>query len=210
MIRHVVMIKFKQDAKQEHIDAFIEEVKKLPHLNKEIRDYSHGLCVKEPRFHSGDFDFANCCDIDSYEAMERYMSHWAHLRMTPFLPEILENMMSFDWEVDYHGPEFDAAAAQEEAKKEQARVLVQHENPELAYVPEIRGKGIEQAKAMLHEVGLQLGAVDEVIGSVWAPDRIMMIEPAPGTEVPKGSEVAISITGDWLCGPESVEQATAW
>lgn len=210
MIRHVVMIKFKADAKQENIDTFIEEVKKLPHLNKEIRDYSHGLCVKEPRFHSGDFDFANCCDIDSYEAMERYMSHWAHLRMTPFLPDILENMISFDWEVDYFGPAFDEAAAKEEAEKEKARVLVQHTDSKLAYVPEIRGRGMEQAKAMLAEVGLELGEVDEVIGSVWAPDRIMMIEPAPGTEVPKGTQVAISITGDWLCGPETVDQATAW
>src|ERR1700704_5461603 len=117
MIRHVVMIKFKKDAKQEDIDLFIEEVKKLPHLNKEIRDYSHGLCVN-PRFHSGDFDFANCCDIDSYEAMERYMSHWAHIRMTPFLPAVLENMMSFDWEVDYWGPGFDTKEAENEAAKE--------------------------------------------------------------------------------------------
>lgn len=210
MIRHVVMIKFKKDARQEHINTFIEEVKKLPHLNREIRDYSHGLCVREPRFHSGDFDFANCCDIDSYEAMERYMSHWAHLRMTPFLPDILENMISFDWEIDYHGPEFDEEAAREEADKEKARVLKLHENPGLAFVPEIRGKSVETAKAMLDRVDLQLGDVEEVIGSVWAPDRIMTAEPEPGTEVKKGSKVSISVTGNWLCAPQTVEEAAAW
>lgn len=210
MIRHVVMIKFKKDAKQEHIDTFLHEIKKLPHLNKEIRDYSHGMCVKEPRFHSGDFDFANCCDIDSYEAMERYMSHWAHLRMTPFLPDILENMISFDWEIDYCGPAFDEQAAKEEATREVARVLKHHEDPEMAYVPEIRGCGIEKAKKMLAEVGLKLGAVDEIIGSVWAPDRIMMIDPAADTEVPRGTSVSISITGNWLCGPRTVEEAAAW
>jgi hypothetical protein len=113
MIRHVVMLKFKADADPAKIDLFIEEVKKLSHLNREVRDYSHGKVV-HTRFHSGDFDFANCCDIDSYEAMERYMSHWSHLRMTPFLPDILENMMSFDWEIDYHGPAFDDALAAEE------------------------------------------------------------------------------------------------
>ena len=139
MIRHVVMIKFKKDAKQEDIDTFIREVKKLPHLNKEIRDYSHGPCVKT-RFHSGDFDFANCCDIDSYEAMERYMSHWAHLRMTPFLPDVLENMLSFDWEIDYQGPPFDEKAAAEEAEKEKARVVKPHPDPAKAWVPEIRGQ----------------------------------------------------------------------
>ncbi|MEO0032426.1 MAG: hypothetical protein RIS94_2792, partial [Pseudomonadota bacterium] len=46
MIRHVVMIKFKKDAPQEKIDTFLHEVKKLSHLNREIRDYSHGLCVR--------------------------------------------------------------------------------------------------------------------------------------------------------------------
>jgi hypothetical protein len=210
MIRHVVMIKFKKDAKQEDIDTFITEVKKLSHLNKEIRDYSHGLCVKEPRFHSGDFDFANCCDIDSYDAMERYMSHWAHIRMTPFLPDILENMISFDWEIDYHGPEFDEAAAREEAEKEKARVIPPHNNPEMAYVPELRGTSIATAKARLAQVGLELGNVEEILGSVWAPDRIMVTEPEFGQEVKKGTKVSVSVTGDWLCGPQTVDVAAAW
>ena len=210
MIRHVVMIKFKQDAPQEKIDIFLEEVKKLPHLNKEIRDYSHGL-VMAKRYHSGDFDFANCCDIDSYEAMDRYMSHWAHLRMTPFLPDILENMISFDWEIDYVGPAFDEAAAREEADKERARVIRRHPDPAMAYVPEIRGQQKARAREMLAEVGLVLDeAVDEVIGSVWAPDRIMFTTPEVDTEVPKGTSVKIGITGDWLTGPAVPAEATAW
>lgn len=210
MIRHVVMIKFKKDAKQEQIDRFIEEVKKLPHLNKEIRDYSHGMVVKT-RYHSGDFDFANCCDIDSYEMMERYMSHWAHLRMTPFLPDILENMISFDWDVDYWGPPFDEAAAREEAEKEKKRVLPVHQNPSKAYVPEIRGQTRERAKEMCETVGLVLcHDEEEIIGSVWAPNRTMFVTPEVGTEVDKGTIVKIGITGDWLTGPALPEGKTAW
>lgn len=210
MIRHVVMIKFKKDAKQEDIDTFIREVKKLPHLNKEIRDYSHGPCVKT-RFHSGDFDFANCCDIDSYEAMERYMSHWAHLRMTPFLPDVLENMLSFDWEIDYQGPPFDEKAAAEEAAKEKARVVKAHPDPAKAWVPEIRGQTRRRAKEMLEGVGLELDPKeDEIMGSVWAPDRIMFATPEVGAEVPRGTSVRIGITGDWLCGPALPEQKSAW
>ena len=210
MIRHVVMIKFKKDAPQEKIDTFLHEVKKLSHLNKEIRDYSHGLCVKGARFHSGDFDFANCCDIDTYESMERYMSHWAHLRMTPFLPDILENMISFDWEVDYYGPPFDEAAAKEEAEKETKRVLPIHDDPAKAFVPELRGRTRAQAEGMLASVGLELGTVDEIIGSVWAPDRIMFVTPDVNSEVPKGTKVNIGITGDWLTGPAVPAEATAW
>jgi len=210
MIRHVVMIKFKSDAKQKDIDTFIEEVKKLPHLNKEIRDYSHGLCVN-PRFHSGNFDFANCCDIDSYEAMERYMSHWAHLRMTPFLPAILENMISFDWEIDYWGPGFDAKSAQEEAAKEKARVLVPHADPNKAYVPEVRGQTVARAREMLSKVGLVLNEeIDSIMGSVWAPDRIMTVTPEAGSEVARGTAVKLGVTGNWLCGPEPSPDKAAW
>ena len=211
MIRHVVMLKFKKDADPQKIDTFIEEVKKLSHLNREVRDYSHGMVVKT-RFHSGDFDFANCCDIDSYEAMERYMSHWAHLRMTPFLPDILENMLSFDWEIDYHGPEFDEKLAAEEAEKEKARVLKFHDHPAKAYVPEVRGQTRERAKEMLGAVGLTLSDdEEEIIGSVWAPNRIMFQTPDPDTVVEKGAEVKIGITGDWLTGPAVPEgDAPAW
>jgi hypothetical protein len=210
MIRHVVMIKFKKDAPQDKIDLFLHEVKKLSHLNREIRDYSHGLCVKK-RYHSGDFDFANCCDIDSYEAMDRYMSHWGHLRMTPFLPDILENMISFDWEIDYRGPEFDEKLAAEESEKEKKRVLPMHKNPAKAYVPEIRGQTRERAREMLGTVGLVLsGDEDEIIGSVWAPNRIMFVTPEVGTEVDKGTKIRIGITGTWLTGPAVPEQKTAW
>ncbi len=210
MIRHVVMIKFKKDAPQDKIDVFLEEVKKLSHLNREIRDYSHGLCTKT-RYHSGDFDFANCCDIDSYEAMDRYMSHWAHLRMTPFLPDILENMISFDWEIDYRGPAFDDGLAVEEAEKEARRVLPRHDDPARAYVPEIRGQTRARAGAMLAEVGLSLAAEeDEIMGSVWAPDRIMFVTPEVGTEVDKGSQIRIGITGNWLTAPTEPAQKSAW
>ena len=210
MIRHVVMIKFKADAPQDKIDTFLHEVKKLPHLNKEIRDYSHGRCVTK-RYHSGDFDFANCCDIDSYEAMDRYMSHWAHLRMTPFLPDILENMISFDWEIDYHGPAFDPQAAEEEAEKERKRVQPIHPDPAKAFVPEIRGQQRVRAEEMLATAGLELDPdVEEIIGSVWAPDRIMFTAPEVGSEVPRGSKVKIGITGDWLTGPAVPEAKTAW
>ena len=211
MIRHVVMIKFKKDAPQDKIDTFITEVKKLSHLNREIRDYSHGLCVREPRYHSGDFDFANCCDIDNYEAMERYMSHWAHLRMTPFLPDILENMISFDWEIDYHGPAFDEKLAAEEAEKEKVRVLPIHADPAMAYVPELRGRTKAQALEMLAKVGLELGNVEEIIGSVWAPDRIMFVTPEVNSEVAKGTRIDIGITGNWLTGPATPEgDGPAW
>ena len=210
MIRHVVMIKFKKDAPQDKIDLFLTEMRKLAHLNPEVRDYSHGMCVKT-RYHSGDFDFANCCDIDSYEAMDRYMSHWSHLRMTPYLPDILENLLSFDWEIDYAGPPFDEAAARAEAEREALRVLPAHEVAARAFVPEIRGQTREKARAMLSSVGLVLSAEEEeIIGSCWAPNRIMFTTPDVGSDVPRGASVKIGITGNWLTGPALPEGEVAW
>ncbi len=210
MIRHVVMIKFKDDAPQAMIDEWMVEQKKLAHLNPEVRDYSHGMCVKGKRYHSGDFDFANCCDLDSYEAMDRYMSHWSHLRMTPYLG-FIENMISFDWEVDYFGPSFDEAKAKEEAEKEKKRVLPIHADPTKAYVPELRGQTRARAEEMLATVGLTLDPqVEEIIGSVWAPDRIMFVTPDVGSEVAKGTKVKIGITGDWLTGAAVPEEKVAW
>jgi hypothetical protein len=64
---------------------------------------------------------------------------------------------------------------------------------------------------MLAKVGLELGQVDEIIGSVWAPDRIMFVTPDVNTEVAKGSKVAIGITGNWLTGPAVPEgDGPAW
>lgn len=210
MIRHVVMIKFKKDAPQEMIDKWMVEQKKLAHLNPEVRDYSHGMVVKGKRYHSGDFDYANCCDLDSYEAMDRYMSHWSHLRMTPYLA-FIENMISFDWEIDYFGPPYDEAAAKEEAEKEKKRVLPIHDDPGKAYVPEIRGQNRSRAEEMLSTVGLELDPdVEEIIGSVWAPDRIMFVTPEVGTEVPNGAKIKIGITGDWLTGAAVPEEKVAW
>jgi len=203
------MIKFKKDAPQEMIDAWMVEQKKLAHLNPEVRDYSHGMCVKGSRFHSGDFDYANCCDLDSYEAMERYMSHWSHLRMTPYLG-FIENLLSFDWEIDYHGPAFDEAAAREEAEKEKARVIPIHPDSAKAYVPELRGRTMAQAKEMLAKTGLELGNVEEVLGSCWAPDRIMATVPEFETVVDKGTRIDISITGDWLTGAAVPEEKAPW
>jgi hypothetical protein len=64
---------------------------------------------------------------------------------------------------------------------------------------------------MLDAVGLVLSAdEDEIIGSVWAPNRIMFVTPEVGAEVDKGTEVKIGITGDWLTGPAVPQDKTAW
>jgi len=80
-----------------------------------------------------------------------------------------------------------------------------------AYVPEIRGQQRARAEELLAAAGLALDEeADEIIGSVWAPDRIMFTTPEVGSDVPKVSTVKIGITGDWLTGPAVPDEKTAW
>ena len=91
-------------------------------------------------------------------------------------------------------------------------MLKHHADPAKAYVPEIRGQTRERAAEMCAAVGLVLaGEQDEIIGSVWAPNRIMFQSPDPETEVPRGTEISIGLTGNWLTGPASpAGDAPAW
>jgi len=107
-------------------------------------------------------------------------------------------------------PAFDEEAAKEEAIKETKRVLPIHEDLSKAYVPELRGRTKAQALEMLGKVGLELGEVEEIIGSVWAPDRIMFVTPEVNTTVAKGTKVNIGITGNWFTGPAVPADKTAW
>ncbi len=59
--------------------------------------------------------------------------------MAPFLPDILENMISFDWEIDYWGAAFDEKASKEESEKEQGRVMPIHDDPIKAWLDVFAG-----------------------------------------------------------------------
>ena len=51
-------------------------------------------------------------------------------------------------------------------------------------MPEIRGQTREKASEMLGKVGLALAEdEEEIVGSVWAPNRIMFQSPDPETVV---------------------------
>ena len=77
-------------------------------------------------------------------------------------------------------------------------------------MPELQGRTIEQARDMLAKAGLELGNVEEVLGSCWAPNRIMVATPGFETVVDKGTKIDISITGDWLTGPALPMGQAAW
>ena len=195
MIRHIVFCKFKPDAGEETIAEFIRECDKLPSINHEVKNWVSGRSP-EPRFHSGDFDWALSCDLADWDAMDRYMWHEAHLRMGPWAAEAIEFLQSFDFELDYRAPP-DFPEAQPTADQSQTLPSGQ------VALPNVRGRTTEEATRLLIEAGLTVSPeTEDVLGSVWAPGRVNGTHPAPGAPVDLGTTVTLIVSGHWWSKPD--------
>lgn len=185
MIRHIVFVKFKATATQEEIDTFIREVNRLPQINREVHHWASGRTV-DPRFHSGDFDWALSCDLENWDAMDRYMWHPAHLRTAPFAQAATESILSFDFNVEHEVMQGDASDLEEEANPGSANKLL---------VPELRGRDLEIAKQIVSDCGFHIAEpVDRLQNHVWAVNRVVAVEPASGTELPAGSSIRLTVS----------------
>jgi hypothetical protein len=196
MIRHIVFCKFKPDAGEAIIAQFIRECDKLPSINREVKNWVSGPSP-EPRFHSGDFDWALSCDLEDWDAMDRYMWHEAHLRMGPWAAEAIEFLQSFDFEVDYQAPP-DFPEAEHPVNDGQPQDLP---TGQLA-LPNVRGRTTEEATRLLIEAGLTVSPeTEDVLGSVWAPGRVNGTDPNPGVPVDLGTTVTLIVSGPWWSKP---------
>ncbi|MCC6382548.1 MAG: Dabb family protein [Dehalococcoidia bacterium] len=194
-IRHVVFVKFLANADPAAIERFIAEVDRLPSLNTEVRNWVSGRSP-EPRFHNGDFDWGLSCDLDDWDAMDRYMWHEAHLRTSPFVPDAVDYLLSFDFEHQFAG-----LASQQERTASPEPVAAP---PDAApRVPSLRGRRPTEARQILARCGLTMDEdVRPIPGSVWAPGRVVAVEPAVGTPLPRGTSVRVTVTGDWWMRPD--------
>ncbi|MBT4160454.1 MAG: PASTA domain-containing protein [Gammaproteobacteria bacterium] len=197
MIRHIVFCKFKPEASEETIAEFIHECDKLPSINQEIKNWVSGKST-EPRFHSGDFDWALSCDLTDWDAMDRYMWHEAHLRMGPWAQAAIEFLQSFDFELEYEAPtEFPPQAVTPEPEAAPGGQI---------RVPPIRGRSVEDARELIAAAGLVTDQkVETMLGGVWAPGRVMGSSPEAGECVPEGSTVELIVTGEWWSKPDFTE-----
>jgi len=194
MIRHIVFCKFRGDASEAAIAEFIRECDKLPSINHEVKNWVSGKSV-EPRFHSGDFDWALSCDLMDWDAMDRYMWHEGHLRMGPWAAATIEYLQSFDFELEYEAP---------------VKFPAPPETPEtsllpdgMVAVPPVRGHTLEGANRLIVAAGLKQDAETAYLsGGVWAPGRVMASSPETGEVVAVGSSIQLSVTGDWWSKPD--------
>lgn len=194
-IHHIVFVKFKKDAKKKDIDRVVAELNKLPERNREIKNWITGFSP-EPRFHNGDFDWGLACDLEDWDAMDRYMYHEAHISAGPILKPLAEYWLSFDFEIEYAAPRRFPAQPREK-KPRQPRL------PEgKVRVPWVRGRRLEHARKTLEEAGLKVGKVTEAIGGVWAAGRVTAQDPDKASVVDRGTPINLTISGKFWMAPK--------
>jgi stress responsive alpha/beta barrel protein len=87
MFRHVVLIKWRDDAASSARVRARDEISALPSLIPEIREYRVGVDVGET---DGNFDLAVVADFDDARGYAVYRDHPAHVRvLTEFVRPIL-------------------------------------------------------------------------------------------------------------------------
>lgn len=199
-IRHFVAIKFKKSATEEQKLAFAKGMSKLPEDAPFVYNYYQGFVV-DPRYHNADMDFAICCDMPGYDAIDCYMSHPGHHAVgTQGLTHIIAKWYAFDWEVESYGRQErpDLSVVQAEIEKEKIRRMPVHPDSSMAYVPDFRGQMLSTAEEMLNQAGLKLGKVEKVMWCCWTPGRVIGCSPNMFAEVPKGTSVDIQICDDYM------------
>lgn len=96
MIRHVVLIKWKDETDPNQVEAVASALAEVPALMPFIRRYEMG----EDLGVIGSHDFAIVADFDSIEDYRTYADHPDHLAMSAkFIAPILESMARVQFRV---------------------------------------------------------------------------------------------------------------
>ncbi len=94
MIKHIVLVKFKQGTPRSEIEKIIEGLRGLPGRIPEIRGYEVGEdVVHSPR----SFDLAIIGRYDDLDALKRYQDHPAHVPIATALRAVSEQMVAVDF-----------------------------------------------------------------------------------------------------------------
>ena len=78
MFRHVVLLKFSDAADESHRTLLIEQLRALPGLIPEIRDYTVG---EDAGVNEGNHDIVVVADFDDVDAYLVYRDHAEHQRV---------------------------------------------------------------------------------------------------------------------------------
>jgi len=96
MIQHLVMLTFKPETDQDHIDELERRLGILPAVVPEIRQYDFGrdiLCSERS------FDFGLVSAFEDLEALQRYQKHPRHQEVLQLIGRICDSVHVVDFEL---------------------------------------------------------------------------------------------------------------
>ena len=96
MVKHLVLLKFKDGVTEDEISRLEAMLSKLPDVISEIREYQFGRdIVRSER----SYDFGLSSSFDDLAALERYQKHPEHVKVLQLVKEITSNVITTDFEV---------------------------------------------------------------------------------------------------------------
>ncbi len=94
MIRHVVLMKFKEGASESRLVDLENGLLALPERIPEIKSYEFGLdVVRSER----SYDFALVSSFNDLESLKYYQTHPEHLKIVEIIKEICDNIVAVDY-----------------------------------------------------------------------------------------------------------------
>lgn len=97
MIKHLVLLKFKENIAEEKIVMLEEMLGHLPSVIPEINGYLYGRNVI---FSARSYDFALVSDFEDLEALKRYQVHPEHLKVVEHLHSVCDSIILVDFSYD--------------------------------------------------------------------------------------------------------------
>jgi len=94
MIKHVVMLKFKNDAQEAVIGVLEKKLGALPGEIPEIRSYEFGRDVLRSE---RSYDFALISVFEDIESLKRYQIHPRHLEVLKKIKDLCESIIVADF-----------------------------------------------------------------------------------------------------------------
>jgi len=94
MVKHVVLMKFKPDVKEDQISQVKKGLGDLSDIIPEIKSYEFGRDeVRSDR----SYDFCLVSAFENYDSLKKYQFHPEHVKVVNLLKEICEDIRAVDY-----------------------------------------------------------------------------------------------------------------
>lgn len=94
MVKHVVLMKFKEDVKEDQISQVTKGLGALPDIIPEIKSYEFG---KDEVRSDRSYDFCLVSAFEDYDSLKKYQVHPSHVKVVNLLKEICEDIRAVDY-----------------------------------------------------------------------------------------------------------------